>query len=108
MKTLHTNTNIFFPKPIVVQVKYASMGTMYPAEHLALVRKTYKMIAGTWGHSDVQTTYGLEFFSSDTAYFCFSSAEDTLQFCITVPQSKQVKMWPSVKFTIHEVIEDLR
>jgi hypothetical protein len=52
-KALRTQSKIFFPDPYVVRVQYdgSLLDTQTDAAYRNLLRRTYKSIQGTWGHS---------------------------------------------------------
>jgi hypothetical protein len=126
-RRIHTNTKIFFPDPYVVRLEYPD-DTVESAtvDFMKVRRRAYKNITGTWGHSILQVELveqptdenlsppsPLTFYLHDNkkfvprAYFCFKDELDVLQFKLSVDaRAIQVHMWPSLKFTIHEYIEE--
>lgn len=132
-RALHTNSKIFFPDPYVVRVEYD--GNLFDnetdARYRKLLRQTYKLIKGTWGHSPLvfETLQNSEndpsvvpapltqqqimtaIFSSDyrsvkRGYLCFEDELDALQFRLSIDVTAiQVVMWPKqTSFTIHELV----
>lgn len=101
-----------------------------------ITRRAYKLTEGTWGFSQLtfetikveqknapplpvlsingmnQNTILNSLFDSDLitvprGYICFKDEADALQFRLSVDAtSRQVYMWPQIKFTIHEYVED--
>ena len=135
-KLIRTQSKIFFPNPYVVRVEYDGnqFDTTTDAAYRKLVRNTYRLIKGTWGHSALifevirsedpaisaqaqaltQTQIWAAIFSSVAptytarrGYFCFKDELDALQFRLSIDTTAiQVVMWPNdVRFTIHEVVE---
>jgi len=126
-RRIHTNTKIFFPDPYVVRLEYPD-DTIESAniDFMKVRRRAYKNITGTWGHSALQgelvtqaknenapvITGAGYYLYDDTkfvprAYFCFMDEMDVLQFRLSVDaRAIQVYMWPSLKFTIHEYVEE--
>lgn len=134
-RALHTNSKIFFPDPYVVRVEYDGIlfDNETDARYRKLLRQTYKLIKGTWGHSPLifETLQNSEsdpaaqtqpltqqqimtaIFSSDfrsvkRGYLCFEDELDALQFRLSIDvTAMQVVMWPKqTLFTIHELVEE--
>lgn len=57
-KRLHAHTKIFFPNPYVVRVTYGEglvvNDDLFQRDWTALMRKTYKLVTSTWGHSTLE------------------------------------------------------
>ena len=125
-KLLHARTKIFFPDPYVVRIEYDDGGSDQDrmSDYRKIVRNTYKLINGTWGYSELLcesittgrspvASHAVQVFVSSNdsvfayrGYFCFKDELDALQFRLTIAtRAIQVKMWPMLWFTIHEVVE---
>lgn len=52
-KRLHAGTKIFFPNPYVLRLTYDSVGA-HEFEWNQLMRRAYKVITGTWGHTSIE------------------------------------------------------
>lgn len=122
-RRIHTNSKIFFPDPYIVRIEYPDQTEeSCSSEFIKMRRKTYKLIRGTWGHTNLETEMignpnDTRIYSSVTpmgnffmprAYFCFQGEMDVLQFRLSInTRAIQVHMWPStLKFTIHEYYAD--
>jgi len=53
LKKLHPLTKIFFPNPYVLRIDYSGENGSFK-EYGKLMRKTYKLIQGTWGYSQLE------------------------------------------------------
>lgn len=132
-KLLHTRSKIFFPSPYVVRLEYGhdQSETNVSADYRKIIRNAYKLIKGTWGYSKLEyeiitprspsplvagsngtsMQQILWSWSDDSVcvhrgYLCFKDELDALQFRLTIAtRAIQVKMWPTLWFTIHEVVE---
>lgn len=130
MKLLHSNTLIFFSNPYVVRLEYPNVKSLesIQLDYSTLIRKTYKLISGTWGHSPINIEMSDTKFLPKTmfingvkhpansvgwtrqsfySYICFKDEIDALQFLLGIDlPCKRVFMWPSnVIFIIHENID---
>jgi hypothetical protein len=118
IRRLHTRTKIFFPNPYVLRIDHhpEHVNSWEYVRFSELIRKTYKIMTGTWGycHPEYESTFSdMSVLSSTfqpngaTSYWCFQDEVDALQFKLTFDQkSTRVYMWPSRDFTIHEIIHD--
>lgn len=127
-KRIHVNSRIYFPRPYVVRLSYLDGAIdQSEADWRALMRRTYRVMTGTWGHTALEfesyqpenhhnnsgsinslaSLFVSDFVSELRGYVCFENELDALQFRLTLDtRSIKVNMWPdSRKFTIHEVIE---
>lgn len=132
-KEIHVNSKIFFADPFVIRVDHTDvtglqMSGATPQSFLALTRKIYKNIKGTWGVSkprweqvslinkdtidptlskhQLNLLYGSNFHSALRSYWCFKNELDVLQFKLMLDRNAvRVLMWPECNFTIHEIIE---
>lgn len=133
-KLLHTRTKIFFSNPYVVRIEYKDNQSESDirTDYRKITRNAYKLITGTWGYSELEHEFitprspnpallagsngtsmnqVLWALSDDSifvyrGYFCFKDELDALQFRLTIDtRAIQVKMWPTLWFTIHEIVE---
>jgi len=125
VRAIRTNSEIFFPDPIVVRVQFSADITETAAhyKYSSITRQTYKLIKGTWGHSRLEMesvkrtadappqasmnsnhrliSLAALFGDSDIeiryrGYFCFTDEMDVLQFRLTIDETaRDVKMWPT-------------
>lgn len=127
VKSLYTNSQIFFPDPYVIRIEYKDMEDAESIEsYRKIIRKTYELIEGTWGYSKLVYEY-----YDDTnislsnvngiyqqisqhyikhlqhGYICFKDEMDALQFRLSIDTTViRVFMWPkNLKFTIHVVTD---
>ncbi len=108
---LHVQKRIFFKNPCVAVINHEPYHyDDCERERQELIRKGRICRLGTWGYSrliherlgNVEVYYKTVYRS----YWCFQEESDFLQFKLMTNLSvNQLRMWPNITFTIHELIE---
>ena len=124
---IHTQCDIPFSNPFIVRVTF----DQYPYDSAKsklgeLSRKTFRLIKGTWGYTQMKVEKTGEEASqpvtiqganghvatfpgymtpvlSSRSYFLFRDRADALQFMLYTENAKLLTMWPSnLKFTVYD------
>lgn len=128
IRRIRSNSPIFFPDPHVIRVSYPKEYTemMADADWQKLMRQTYKIINGTWGHTKIYSEsyqvknpnvdytdplaalFAADYFIEIRGYGCFKDEMDALQFRLMLGEKAvKMEMWPdNLRFQFHEFLNE--